>query len=96
MRGPRGLHRIIDEEAGELLHEAAAADGVHMHYGEEVAEFVRSNGVITKVRTSKGDEIAAECYAYGFGLAMNTEICDGSGSKRARTASSATIIWRPT
>jgi NAD(P)H-nitrite reductase large subunit len=50
MRGPRGLHRIIDEEAGELLHEAAAADGVHMHYGEEVAEFVRSNGAITKVR----------------------------------------------
>ncbi|MBV8374186.1 MAG: FAD-dependent oxidoreductase, partial [Candidatus Eremiobacteraeota bacterium] len=54
MRGPRGLHRIVDEEAGALLHEAAAADGVHMHYGHEVGEFVRSNGVITKVRTSKG------------------------------------------
>jgi NAD(P)H-nitrite reductase large subunit len=78
MRGPRGLHRIIDEEAGALLHEAAAADGVHMHYGEEVAEFVRSNGAITKVKTSKGIEISAECYAYGFGLAMNTEICDGT------------------
>jgi NAD(P)H-nitrite reductase large subunit len=78
MRGPRGLHRIIDEIAGELLHDAAAADGVHMHYGEEVAEFVRSNGTITKVRTSKGDEIAAECYAYGFGLRMNTEICEGA------------------
>jgi NAD(P)H-nitrite reductase large subunit len=78
MRGPRGLHRIIDDEAGTLLHEAAAADGVNMHYGEEVAEFVRSNGVITKVKTSKGAEIAAECYAYGFGLAMNTEICDGT------------------
>jgi NAD(P)H-nitrite reductase large subunit len=78
MRGPRGLHRIIDEEAGALLHEAAAADGVHMHYGEEVAEFARSNGAITKVRTNKGSEIAAECYAYGFGLRMNTEVCDGT------------------
>lgn len=78
MRGPRGLHRIIDEEAGALLHEAAAADGVAMHYGEEVTEFVRSNGVVTKVRTSKGAEIAAECYAYGFGLTMNTEVCDGT------------------
>ncbi len=78
MRGPRGLHRIIDEEAGELLHEAARADGVHMHYGEEVEGFVRSNGAIAKVRTNKG-EIAAECYAYGFGLAMNTELCEGSG-----------------
>ena len=26
-------------------------------------------------------EIAAECYAYGFGLAMNTEICDGLGHR---------------
>jgi len=78
MRGPRGLHRIIDEEAGALLHEAAAADGVHMHYGEEVVELVRSNGVVTKVKTTQGAEIAAECYAYGFGLAMNTEICDGT------------------
>lgn len=79
MRGPRGLHRIIDEEAGALLHQAAHDDGVHMHYGEEVDEFIRSNGVITKVRTGNGLEIAAECYAYGFGLAMNTEICEGSG-----------------
>jgi NAD(P)H-nitrite reductase large subunit len=79
MRGPRGLHRIIDEEAGALLHEAAAADGVHMHYGHEVDEFVRANGVITKVRTTKGLEIAAQCYAYGFGLTMNTELCTGSG-----------------
>jgi NAD(P)H-nitrite reductase large subunit len=84
MRGPRGLHRIVDEEAGALLHEAATADGVHMHYGEEVGEFVRSNGAITKVRTSNGSEIAAECYAYGFGLAMNTEICDGSGIETSK------------
>ena len=83
MRGPRGLHRIIDEDAGALLHEAAAADGVFMHYGEEVEEFVRSNGVVTKVRTNAG-EIAAECYAYGFGLAMNTELCDDSGIATSR------------
>lgn len=83
MRGPRGLHRIIDEEAGALLHEAAAADGVHMHYGEEVEEFVRSNGVVTKVRTNAG-EIAAECYAYGFGLAMNTDLCADSGIKTSK------------
>lgn len=84
MRGPRALHRIIDELAGELLHEAAAADGVHMHYGEEVEEFVRSNGVITKVRTNKGTEIEAQCYAYGFGLTMNTELCHGSGIETSK------------
>ena len=84
MRGPRGLHRIMDEEAGALLHEAAGAEGVYMHYGEEVEEFVRSNGAITKVRTNTGAEIEAQCYAYGFGLAMNTEICDGSGIETSK------------
>lgn len=84
MRGPRALHRIIDEDAGELLHDAAHADGVHMHYGEEVEEFVRSNGVITKVRTNKGIDIEAQCYAYGFGLCMNTELCEGSGIQTSR------------
>jgi NAD(P)H-nitrite reductase large subunit len=79
MRGPRGLHRIMDEVAGELLHDSATADGVHMHYGEEVDEFIRSNGEITKVRTTTGREIEAQCYGYGFGLAMNVEVCDGSG-----------------
>ena len=58
MRGPRGLHRVIDEEAGALLHEAATADGVHMHYGEEVEEFVRSNGVDCE---SSDDERRGDC-----------------------------------
>ncbi|MBV8117558.1 MAG: FAD-dependent oxidoreductase [Candidatus Eremiobacteraeota bacterium] len=84
MRGPRALHRVIDEVAGDLVHQAALADGVHMHYGEEVDAFVRSNGVITKLRTSAGREIEAQCYAYGFGLTMNVEICEGSGIETSR------------
>ncbi|MEO7201205.1 MAG: NAD(P)/FAD-dependent oxidoreductase [Candidatus Tumulicola sp.] len=84
MRGPRGLHRIMDEIAGELLHDAAIADGVHMHYGEEVDSFVRSNGEIVKVVTSSGKEIEAQCYAYGFGLAMNTELCSSAGIEVSR------------
>jgi NAD(P)H-nitrite reductase large subunit len=79
MRGPYGLHRIMDDVAGELLHDSATAEHVHMHYGHEVDEFVRSNGEITKVRTNKGLEIEAQCYSYGFGLTMNTELCDGTG-----------------
>jgi NAD(P)H-nitrite reductase large subunit len=84
MRGPRGLHRIMDEIAGELLHDAAIADGVHMHYGEEVDSFVRSNGEIVKVVTSSGKEIEAQCYAYGFGLTMNTELCSSAGIEVSR------------
>ncbi|HEV7180773.1 MAG TPA: FAD/NAD(P)-binding oxidoreductase [Candidatus Baltobacteraceae bacterium] len=78
IRGPHVLHRLLDDVAGELVDTAARADGVHMHYGEEVSEFIRSNGEITKVRTKKGLEIDAQCYGAGFGLTLNTEILDGT------------------
>lgn len=79
MRGPRVLHRMLDEIAGELIDEAAKHDGVHMHYGEEIAEFVRDNGVVKKVRLKSGTEIEAQCYGVGLGLTMNTELLDGTG-----------------
>jgi 3-phenylpropionate/trans-cinnamate dioxygenase ferredoxin reductase subunit len=84
MRGPHVLHRLLDDVAGEFVDEAARNDGVHMHYGEEVEEFVRSNGVVTKVRTKKGLEIAAECYGVGFGLTMNTEIVAGTSIEASK------------
>jgi len=74
IRGPHVLHRLLDDVAGEFVDEAAKHDGVQMHYGEEVDEFVRSNGVVTKVRTKKGLELSGDCYGVGFGLTMNTEI----------------------
>jgi NAD(P)H-nitrite reductase large subunit len=74
IRGPHVLHRLLDEEAGAFVDEAARNEGVHLHYGEEVEEFVRSNGAVTKVRTKKGLEIAADCYGVGFGLTLNTDL----------------------
>lgn len=79
MRGPRVLHRMLDEIAGELIDEAASTDGVHMHYGDEIEEFVRSNGVASKVRLKSGTEIEAQCYGVGLGLAMNTGLLEGTG-----------------
>ncbi len=79
MRGPRVLHRMLDEIAGELIDEAARNDGVHMHYQDEVAEFVRDNGVVRKIRTKNGVEIEAQTYGVGLGLRMNTEVLAQSG-----------------
>ncbi|MFN2449328.1 MAG: NAD(P)/FAD-dependent oxidoreductase [Candidatus Baltobacteraceae bacterium] len=74
MRGPRVLHRMLDEIAGGLIDQAAKNDGVHMHYGDEIEGFVRSNGVATKVRLKSGTEIEAQCYGVGLGLTMNTDV----------------------
>ena len=78
IRGPRFLRRMLDETAGGLLDEAASEDGCHSHYGEEVASFVRSNGAITKVVTTGGRELPADCVGVGLGLTINTELCAGT------------------
>jgi NAD(P)H-nitrite reductase large subunit len=74
----RKVETLLDDVAGEFVDEAAKNDGVHMHYGEEVEEFVHSNGLVGKVRTKKGLEIAADCFGVGFGLTMNTEVVAGT------------------
>ncbi len=81
VRGPRFLRRLLDEVAGEFVDEAARADGVHVHYEEEVREYVRSNGSITKVITKNGTEIATDLVGIGLGLTMNIEIVAGTGVK---------------
>lgn len=77
-RGPRFLRRMLDEIAGGMVDEAARADGVHVHYEDEVRELVRSNGVATKVITKNGLEIATDCVGIGLGLTMNCELVAGT------------------
>ncbi len=79
LRGPRFLRRMLDEIAGEMIDDAARQDGVHVHYGEEVREFVRANGAVTKVVTTGGLEIPADCVGVGLGLTINMELLEGTG-----------------
>jgi NAD(P)H-nitrite reductase large subunit len=78
IRGPRFLRRMLDEISGELLDDAARNDGCIIHYNDEVKEFVRSNGVVTKVITTQGAELAADCVGIGLGLTINTELVQGT------------------
>ncbi len=79
LRGPRFLRRMLDEIAGEMVDEAARDDKVHVHYEDEIEEYVRSNGSVTKVITTSGKEIATDCVGIGLGLTMNTEVVEGTG-----------------
>jgi 3-phenylpropionate/trans-cinnamate dioxygenase ferredoxin reductase subunit len=81
IRGPRFLRRMLDEHAGGLLDEAARDDGCHIYYNEEVKEFVRSNGAVSKVILTSGREIAADCIGIGLGLTINTEVVAGTPIK---------------
>lgn len=78
MRGPRPLRRMLDEEAGSLLLDAARADGVHLHLHDEVASFERANGAVIAVRTSTGARIAADLVGIGLGISINLELAAGT------------------
>jgi NAD(P)H-nitrite reductase large subunit len=62
-----------------MIDDAAREDNVHVHYEEELRQLVRSNGVVKKVVTKSGLEIAADCVGVGLGLTMNLELVDGTG-----------------
>jgi 3-phenylpropionate/trans-cinnamate dioxygenase ferredoxin reductase subunit len=78
IRGPRFLRRMLDEAAGELLHDAARADGVMLHFGEELRECVRDNGVVRSIVTTSGERIDADLVGIGLGLTINMELCEGT------------------
>jgi 3-phenylpropionate/trans-cinnamate dioxygenase ferredoxin reductase subunit len=79
IRGSRFLRRMLDEVAGEMIDDAAREDNVHVHYEEELRQMVRSNGVVKKVVTKSGLEIAADCVGVGLGLTMNLDVVEGTG-----------------
>jgi NAD(P)H-nitrite reductase large subunit len=78
IRGPRFLRRMLDEAAGELLHDAARKDGVHLHFGAEAASFGRDNGSVKNVVTTTGETIDADLVGIGLGLTINTELAQGT------------------
>ncbi|MBD5655272.1 MAG: FAD-dependent oxidoreductase [Candidatus Eremiobacteraeota bacterium] len=79
VRGPRFLRRLLDEVAGEMVDDAARQDRVHVHYGDELESFERSNGAVTKAFTRNGLAIETDCVGVGLGLTMNTELAAGTG-----------------
>ena len=84
LRGPRVLHRLLDDVAGELIDRAARNDGVNLHYNTEVSEFVHDGGAARKVRLSDGTEIEAQCFGVGLGLSMNVDVLAGTGVATGR------------
>jgi NAD(P)H-nitrite reductase large subunit len=79
MRGPRWLRRILDEEGGALVDRIAAAHGVQVVHGQEVARVNVRDGAVTGVVTTAGETIDCQLVGAGLGLTMNTELLAGTG-----------------
>ncbi|HVG97842.1 MAG TPA: FAD-dependent oxidoreductase [Chloroflexota bacterium] len=77
VRGPRFLHRIIDEGGGELVDRLAREVGVETHYGEQAAEVHAGGGDVTGVTTESGKRFDGDLLGVGIGLTLRTEFLAG-------------------
>jgi NAD(P)H-nitrite reductase large subunit len=78
IRGPRWLRRILDEEGGALVDRIAAAHGVEVIHGEEVAKVTVRDGLATGIVTTAGRSIDCDLVGSGLGLRLNTDVVRGT------------------
>ena len=78
VRGPRFLHRIVDEGGGALVDRLAKDVGVETHYGEQAAEVHASDGDVTGVTTQAGNRFDGDMVGVGVGLTLRTEFLQGT------------------
>ncbi len=78
IRGPRFLRRLLDEDAGSLLDAAARADGVHLHYGDEVASFETVNNQVQAVQTQRGLRLPTDLVGLGLGIQIHLDLAIGT------------------
>ncbi len=81
IRGPRWLRRILDEEGGALVDAIAAAHGVEVIHGEEVASVTVRDGLAVGVMTTGGRRIDADLVGSGLGLDLNTAVVAGTAAR---------------
>lgn len=73
IRGPRFLHRIIDEDGGALIDLLARQVGVETRYGEQAAEVHAANGEVAAVTSTTGTRYDCDLVGVGVGLTLRTE-----------------------
>ncbi|HEV2124441.1 MAG TPA: FAD-dependent oxidoreductase [Chloroflexota bacterium] len=73
IRGPRFLHRIIDEDGGNLIDVLARQVGVDTRYGEQAAEVHAADGEVTAITSTTGTRYDCDLAGVGVGLTLRTE-----------------------
>jgi NAD(P)H-nitrite reductase large subunit len=78
VRGPRFLHRIIDEGGGDVVDRLAREVGVDTHYGEQAAEVQSEGEEVAGVITESGKRFQSDLLGVGIGLTLRTEFLQGT------------------
>jgi NAD(P)H-nitrite reductase large subunit len=73
IRGPRFLHRLIDEDGGAVIDSLAKEVGVDTQYGENVASVQSQDGEVSGITTVSGKHFECDMVGVGVGLTLRTE-----------------------
>lgn len=71
IRGPRFLHRVLDEDGGRVVDGIARHHGVETVYGDTADHLETSNGHVTAVISGKQRRFQADMVGCGLGLQYN-------------------------
>ncbi len=84
MRGPRFLHRMLDDEGGAIVKKLAGMHDVRILPGDEPGSIDSRDGHVAAARTKRGECYEADLVGCGLGLSFNTQVCAGTGIKLHR------------
>lgn len=71
MRGPRFLHRVLDEDGGLLVDTIGRHHGVHILYEDSADHLEAHNGHVSAAVTKGGRRFEADIVGCGLGLQYN-------------------------
>lgn len=78
LRGQSLWSALLTETESEIVARHAQARGIQLHYGEEIAEVIGANGLVTGVRTKRGGNIACDIVGAAIGVRPNLALTQGT------------------
>jgi NADPH-dependent 2,4-dienoyl-CoA reductase/sulfur reductase-like enzyme len=78
-RLPVPLERAVGPELGEVFADLHRSHGVTFKFDEELRELTGSDGAVTGVITSAGEELPADLVIAAIGIAPNTQLAADAG-----------------
>jgi 3-phenylpropionate/trans-cinnamate dioxygenase ferredoxin reductase subunit len=76
---PALLSLVVDAETSAFITAYLQQQGITVHPGTAASQFVGTEGRVSAITTSTGEDIAADLVAVGVGIALNTELASSAG-----------------
>lgn len=77
--GARPMARALSEPMSAAFDAAHRGWGVRLHYGQALESVLGVDGCVSGVRTTSGEEMAADLVVYGIGVLPNAELASKAG-----------------